>query len=253
MTQDRKQFKRKQVAQAGGYRPKHRSSKAKDVVLNTNGGSVGTTISQRMISGAGGIPVSKNVVLRYAETFTLSTGTAGVVGTVQDMILNSLYDPNLTGTGHQPYLYDTYQAQYASYRVNTCKVELLWGNIGGSNEIMLASQVSAPYTYLSMAGQTTDRITEMNNICTAMLSPYGKDRVVKQTFVFPIHKIFGISKAKYNDDDKYSALVSASPAEAITLSLGVGSYTATAGEACTCQVVMTFYASLWDRKFQAQS
>ena len=50
------------------------------------------------------VPLSRRGVLKYSETFTLTTGAGGTFGVDQVMKLNSLYDPDFTGGGHQPYL-----------------------------------------------------------------------------------------------------------------------------------------------------
>lgn len=71
-------------------------------------------------------------VLKYVDTLTLNPGTAGVSDTYVFQ-LNSLYDPNVSGTGHQPKGFDTYcgaqggAALYKRYRVRSChyKVSML--------------------------------------------------------------------------------------------------------------------------------
>lgn len=53
--------------------------------------------------------------LPYADSFTLDGQSAGA-GTYQ-FRLGSVFDPNLTGTGHQPRGFDQYAALYSVYRV----------------------------------------------------------------------------------------------------------------------------------------
>lgn len=53
--------------------------------------------------------------LRYSTDVTI-TPTTGFAG-IHTFCANGIFDPDITGTGHQPYGHDTYQNLYASYRV----------------------------------------------------------------------------------------------------------------------------------------
>ncbi len=57
----------------------------------------------------------KLVKLRYVDTITLNAGAAAVVA--HTFRATSIFDPDRTGTGHQPLLHDTYALLYGSYRV----------------------------------------------------------------------------------------------------------------------------------------
>lgn len=67
-----------------------------------------------------GYPDKLVTSLRYVDTFNL-TGAAGAIG-ANVFRMNSLFDPDFTGLGHQPYFYDqlcgaTGNAPYNKYRV----------------------------------------------------------------------------------------------------------------------------------------
>lgn len=224
---------------------------AKPLINKTSRFQVGTRLTSNVINSP--IPLMKSVKLRYAETFTLTTGTAGVLGTAQYFKLNSAYDPNGTGGGHQPYYFDTYSAQYASYRVNATKIELIWSTIGGSADVCAAYMVSSPYAFLTIGGETIDRVTEMDTVGTHPVSASGNNRCVKDTFIVNHARILGVSKKKYQSDDKYSALCSADPTVTTQLQLAAGSYAGVASENVSVQVVLTQYLTFFDRKYQSQS
>jgi len=65
-------------------------------------------------------PVRMVAKLKYCETLTL-TNSLTPVGNL-NIACNSIYDPNLTGTGHQPYGHDTYAAIYNQYTVLASKI-----------------------------------------------------------------------------------------------------------------------------------
>lgn len=59
--------------------------------------------------------------VRYAQTFTVNPGVAGVPG-VQTFRANSLYDPDVTGAGHQPRGFDQLIALYDHFVVSNTKI-----------------------------------------------------------------------------------------------------------------------------------
>jgi len=67
-------------------------------------------------------PSRATALLRYNETIEIAP-TTGVSGHYL-FRANSIFDPNFTGTGHQPYGHDTYQSIYNHYQVlkATCVV-----------------------------------------------------------------------------------------------------------------------------------
>lgn len=67
-----------------------------------------------------GIPTRRRVSMRYCEAFAL-TCTSGVL-TSHLWSANSVYDPNVTGTGHQPISYDSMSALYNHYTVVGAKI-----------------------------------------------------------------------------------------------------------------------------------
>lgn len=61
-------------------------------------------------------PNSKKVWHRYVEDVTLPGNTAGLTD-YYSFLLNSAYDPNYTGAGHQPLFFDEMAAKYTAYTV----------------------------------------------------------------------------------------------------------------------------------------
>lgn len=65
---------------------------------------------------------------RYADEYTLDTTTTN--GQSQQWRTNSIFDPDLTGVGHQPKGSDTYRAIYDYYRVLNCHYKITFCNLG---------------------------------------------------------------------------------------------------------------------------
>ena len=60
--------------------------------------------------------------LTYADKF--SCGNGGASYTVKYFCANGMYDPNVTGTGHQPLLFDQYMALYHKYAVTSSRISV---------------------------------------------------------------------------------------------------------------------------------
>jgi len=85
-----------------------------------------------------GFPDRYECSLKYVEEFTFTgTGTT----TNQVMRLNSLFDPNLTGTGHQPKYFDQLAAVYGTYIVLSTDFKVKLSN-ANANTVRYAIAVS---------------------------------------------------------------------------------------------------------------
>lgn len=60
--------------------------------------------------------------LRYCTTVTITQAVAGIGNT--NFATNSIYDPDLTNLGHQPYGHDTYSGIYNQYTVLKSRLKM---------------------------------------------------------------------------------------------------------------------------------
>lgn len=67
-----------------------------------------------------GFPSSKSVKMRYVDSIQLNPGAASVAN--YQFRANSIFDPDLTGTGHQPLGHDEWQLFYNHYVVTSAKI-----------------------------------------------------------------------------------------------------------------------------------
>lgn len=71
--------------------------------------------------------VSQGAILKYHQTITLdpTVYTLGATGSnVYQFSANSLYDPDVTGTGHQPMFFDNYMLLYKKWRVDSSRISV---------------------------------------------------------------------------------------------------------------------------------
>lgn len=68
------------------------------------------------------IPRQLRNTLKYCQIVTITVNASGIGSTV--LSCNGLYDPNITGAGHQPLYYDQMVALYNHYRVTASRLEV---------------------------------------------------------------------------------------------------------------------------------
>lgn len=145
---------------------------------------------------------------KYAEAVTLST--AGL--NVYKWNLNSLYDPNRTGTGHQPYGYDQIGLLYNRYRVISCKY-VVSGIADSSNIAVACLPANDTATVISNVSEARE-----NPRCKYLVqNPGGTLKVLKGNVYLPA--LTGRTKTQYMSADSYQAQVGASPTELMVLNV----------------------------------
>lgn len=86
----------------------------------------------------GFMPDEFTTTLRYSEFMTI-TATTGALARYE-FIANGLYDPNFTGTGHQPYGFDQLIALYSYAVVHGCKAKVTCHNPAGYESMYVLLQ-----------------------------------------------------------------------------------------------------------------
>jgi hypothetical protein len=104
---------------------------------------------------SGGIPAKKRMILKYDQFNGYATGVATRRQVYRG---NSLFDPDFTGTGGQPYNFDDWALLYNRYRVHACGIRVSvasnvapaqnWGLVvcpsNASTSIAPADMIAAP-------------------------------------------------------------------------------------------------------------
>lgn len=168
-------------------------------------------------------------------------------GTTLDYLwnLNSLYDPDRSGTGHQPYGFDTYATLYNRYRVFA--VEAIVRTCVGASTTAPQKVCLWPDNTASTFGN----INEMEEQPSAItkVATYGAPSFIRRKFYLPA--INGATKTQYKSDDRFQALVSTSPSETIIMHLAhctLGTNGTPASGAVSHSITFVFYCEFFDPK-----
>lgn len=196
-----------------------------------------TTLVNRSIQPIAPRYIAKH---KYADTFQLTTAGGGLYR----FNLNSMFDPNRTGVGHQPYGRDQLATLYNRYRVFKVSYALSFYNSSTSCKVAVCP------ANIEMGAATTSEFMENPQSKWAIQLPGGSQKVIKGTI--DLAKLTGRSKAQYLADDRYQSEVGTSPAELLILNI-LGGTIIDAGTTIDCCINMTFHCEWFDRQSLSQS
>jgi len=143
------------------------------------------------------LPLSKNGKLPYAEAgVALATGALGVPNAYV-FTANGLYDPNITGVGHQPMGFDQMMLFYEHYTVGRSKITVNFKSTDAVNACMVGILIAPD----NVVGNVTTTLLENGMYVKKNLSRLGTDGDSCSITVFAdISKINGKRDVKSEND-----------------------------------------------------
>lgn len=176
--------------------------------------------------------------MKYSQTFTLSS-----LNFIQQFNLNSLWDPDRTGLGHQPHGFDELAALYRRYRVINCSYAV--NAASGSAIRLVAHPTNATPSVLSISD-----VCERPRAKWVIQHPGGSTATLKGNCYLP--SLEGRTKAQYMADDRYQAEVTTSPLELALLSI-YGKALDDGSVDIACVITLNFTVEFFDIKALGQS
>lgn len=248
------------------YSTKKRRSARKAMYRGARRGKKYPYAPLRLTMKSGGLTDSAIIKFRYSQAFTLDPSDV-FESASRIYSANSLYDPDVTGTGHQPYLYDFWSQVYSKYTVTgaRCVMYPEYQNSGnltpGTFGIIISKDTTLPATwnndqfYETVNGVGTKN--KMGGTIQFVQAGNSRARVVKN---FSARKFLGIKDP--TDGNTYSGLTGnlgtgSSPATQVYflpyyLSNGVAG-SANDPSATTFRVIIDYIAVLQDVKLNSGS
>lgn len=170
------------------------------------------------------------VTLPYVEALNRAPGT--FIDEYQ-FNLNSIFDPNRTGTGHQPMGYDQWANFYGRYRVIRVRVQVAFVNANTAVPIQCTISATNSTTALTLLSGS-----EQPYSATTLLSTRAGMDTATLTRTYNLHDIVGKTPLEYQGSDLDQAQIGASPGELAILHVNVASID---GSNITYQVVVRLY------------
>jgi len=154
-----------------------------------------------------GFPDRLCTVLKYSQNNLFGAGSP--IPTAQQFAINSAYDPDSSGAGHQPSFFDTFASVYGRYFVKAFKIEV--EILNQSSSIGVFAVVN--YCDQNIAANTVEQIIEAKYSKYSTLSvSTGNSAMVKISLPWmETMKLMGTPGLEA-DDNMYAA-VNANPAD----------------------------------------
>jgi len=178
--------------------------------------------------------------MKYAESFQLNLANSYSYA----WNLNSIFDPNRTGIGHQPYGHDQYALLYNRYRVIACSYTVQCFN--GTNTVTLTATPSNDIVTFP----NTDEAMENPRTRWIVQTAGGGAKVLKGNVSIP--SLVGRNKQQYMADDRYQATFGTSPNEAAILNIG-GSSISQVDVTMDCVITLNYVVEMFDVNKLSQS
>lgn len=204
-----------------------------------------TIRSNYVISKSSPIPDRFFTKLNYTELITLSY--TGTLKTYQYK-LNDIYDPNYTGTGHQPMGHDTFAILYGKYRVYGAKYSISFSNTNVTYQGEAIVQLR-PNSVLSATFE--DAMEDTYKQYRILASEGGNISTVRGYGSVP--KIYGVSKKEMQIGDTFSANIGSSPAVGIYLNIYVQNQDVATALTVVARVNITYFVEFYERKILGSS
>jgi len=186
-----------------------------------------------------GFPVRMNVRLVYEDLITLSPGTPLASYVFRG---NSLYDPDYTGTGHQPRYYDQLTPIYGRYKVlaSECFVEMINGgaNSGAIFALTPNTEILTFTTWQLASELPRSKVSEI--IPVASRYPFKLRSKASTT------QICGLLPYQVNDED-WSASVGSNPLQLWYWNINISSIDTSTNLAVSMRVRLVYDAVMYDR------
>lgn len=168
---------------------------------------------------------------------------ASSVGGLQTYLfnLNSLYDPDRTGTGHQPLGLDQWAGFYSRYRAYRCTYQLTLTNLDpnqSANVAFTASNGVPTYNATSAFEQPQARV--------AALAPRdGASKVVMYGSI-DLARLNGKTHTQYKTDDNTQAVIGSNPVEQLIGAVCAAPTISASELNIGYTIKLTFHAELFD-------
>jgi len=153
-----------------------------------------------------GFPKMLKMTHKYVDTVALSS-TLGVIN-FYSFSTNGMFDPNISGTGHQPYYFDQLSAIYDHYCVIGSKIKFTVINSGNTDPAYgLATFVDDDTT---TTATTLDEVVERQTGKLVKVAPANNTRTLTLTETWSAKKYFGKDPL---DNDELQGTIAANPVE----------------------------------------
>jgi len=230
-------------ARATGRKPVRRYKKRSDPAPTINRGS---TVGRTLLTKPPLFPVRswQKGQLYYEPYFTLAPAIGSYA--YKQISCNGLYDPNISGTGHQPIGFDQIMSLYEQYTTTRAHIKVTCIN-SGADACRVALFLSPDTSVPSITG-----IME-NGLCKSQVifggSDGGEHKMCTLEMTCDIPRYFGRQWKEIIADPQMYGTIAANPGEQVYFTIAAWDPYSTSGDCQVAYDVTVTYDSLyWEPK-----
>lgn len=183
--------------------------------------------------------------LKYNQTVQISPTSTHT--RIHNFSLNSIYDPDYTGVGHQPFLHDELAAHWTKYDVYACKVDVRFETTSTNQPIVWLKGSDAVNTSTSYYRQY---IAESGMADTSVLMPQYVSGATKP--VRHLSYYYKMSKLADRDTVGQGTPFGSGPSNGVFVAVGT-SYDDVSSDTVSAHVTLTYYCTVQEPKVPGQS
>lgn len=197
------------------------------------------------------MPMAKNIVLKYVDQYGMDAA-AGTLST-QIMAATGLYDPDITGTGHQPLGFDQWLGLfYNHYTVEEAFLKATFFTQDASITGLACCLVGL--TDDNAVPTTLNAALEQPTYTMHPLGSLGSSNAVVIEKYVDVAKFFGLSRSALLADPTHRGTNAANPTDNVFFHIAVGGTNTTVNPNFVWVTVeLVFYAHLTERRELGQS
>jgi hypothetical protein len=196
-------------------------------------------------------PEQYKATVSYTSYGSLTTGTAGICGSEYSFRLNSIYDPDETSTGRQPYGHDQLQLLYTQYFVDKCRVRITAYD-PSADGVVLCCMLIPGYDTTSLTGAVPEQVAERPMAIVLEVASTGEQRRTIAQDV-DIAAIQGLTRQEISAGSLYRSLFGANPSTVPRLKIAAGSVRAEGSVTIIFRVDLTYHVTCTGRIVQSSS
>lgn len=198
----------------------------------------------RPIVQGGAFPTTLFTKMRYSQQLIVYTDNlTNRTGSENAFRLGSLYDPDFTGTGHQPLGFDQLAAIYRIYRVYKVDINVrITGKFGTAVTFLVAGIRPSQSLYQLGSLKKGDELLEQPN--NTLLDCGLSNQSWSQSYY--LADIEGTTRQRYMSDDQYASLVTGNPVLTPYFAVAAGTWDEPASQQNGCYVTVSFvFHTMW--------
>lgn len=188
---------------------------------------------------------------KYCQQFSVySDSTTGLSGVEQVFKLNSLFDPDQTGTGHQPRGFDEYALIWKRYRVYKVDVNIKIVGIQTTGSwVAFRYSSSNNITYSVGSLKTQAEVMEQDNTGIMDATVVGAQMNINDLYIADVQ---GCTRNAVMTDMDFSAAPTANPV--LTPRLGIASGNSSLTTSAEVVILVTFvFHTVWSERYQVDA